>query len=210
MCIRDSIYITGGSAGLGQAKDFVTIKYSQNPYAVITGFIEGFYNSSTDKLVEDTLRLYLRNTASPFTIVDSSKSRLDSTGNIRFYLSNVLNAVNYYIVLKHRNSIETWSNFGYSFSAGVLIYNFSNTAGKAFGSNQILIDSSPVRYGIYSGDINQDGFVNLTDVVAAYNGSSGFITGYVSTDVNGDNIVDLTDVVITYNNSGNFVSMVRP
>jgi len=204
------VYITGSSSGLGQSKDFVTIKYSQNPYAVITGFIEGFYNSSTDKLIGDTLRLYLRNTASPFTIVDSSKSRLDSTGNIRFYLSNVLNAVNYYIVLKHRNSIETWSNFGYSFSAGVLTYNFSNTAGKAFGSNQILIDSSPIRYGIYSGDINQDGFVNLTDVVAAYNGSSGYITGYVPTDVNGDIIVDLTDVVITYNNSSKFVSLVRP
>ena len=207
---KGNIYITGGSAGLGQAKDFVTIKYSQNPFAVITGFIEGFYNSSADKLVEDTLRLYLRNTISPFNIVDSSRSIIDSTGNIRFYLSNVLNAVNYYIVMKHRNSIETWSNVGYYFSAGVLVYNFSNTAGKAFGSNQTLLDSSPIRYGIYSGDINQDGFVNLTDVVAAYNGSSGFITGYVPADVNGDNIVDLTDVVITYNNSGNFVSLVRP
>lgn len=207
---KGNIYITGGSAGLGQAKDFVTIKYSQMPYAMITGFIEGFYNSNTDKLVADTLRLYLRNTVSPFTVVDSSKARVDSTGNVRFYFSNVTNAINYYIVLKHRNSIETWSNSGYSFSAGVLTYNFSDSSGKAYGSNQVQVDSAPVRFAIYSGDSNQDGFVNLTDVVAAYNGSSNFITGYVSTDVNGNNIVDLTDVVITYNNSSYFVSMVIP
>ncbi len=204
------VYITGSSAGLGQFKDFVSIKYSQQPYAILTGFIEGFYNSSSDKMISDTAGVYLRNSFSPYSIIDSSRSKLDSSGNGRFYFSSINNGINYYIVLKHRNSIETWSSIGLSFTSGLMSYDFTPASDKAYGNNQIQIDTSPLRFAVYSGDINQDGSVNLTDVVSAYNGSSNFVTGYVAEDVNGDNIVDLADVVITYNNSGNFVSLVRP
>lgn len=113
----------------------------------------------------------------------------------------------YYIQITHRNSLETWSGAPVYLSANVNDYDFTTAASKAYGSNMILKSG---RYCDYSGDVNQDGFVNLTDVVSVYNGSSNFITGYVPEDVNGDNIVDLTDLVITYNNSSNFVSLVRP
>ncbi|MDQ3021858.1 MAG: SBBP repeat-containing protein [Bacteroidota bacterium] len=206
-----NVFITGAVYNVESFQyDYLTINYSQNPYALITGFIEGFYNSISNKMLSDTARVYLRNTVSPFAIVDSSKSKLDSSGNGRFYFSNVTNAVNYYIVMKHRNSIETWSNFGYSFSSGVLTYNFSNSANKAYGNNQTQIDNSPVRYGIYSGDVNQDGAVDLTDGSLIDNDSYNFVNGYVVTDLNGDNTIDLSDAAIADDNAFNFVSKITP
>jgi len=86
-----------------------------------------------------------------------------------------------------------------------LSYDFTPTANKAYGSNQVLVDASPVKFGIYSGDVNQEGNVDLTDLLLVYNDAGTFVTGYVKTDVNGDNITDLSDVIITSNNAGKFV-----
>ena len=72
------------------------------------------------------------------------------------------------------------------------------------------IDASPVRYGIYSGDENQNGIADLTDVVNVSNSASSFTTGYVSSDMNGNNITDLTDLVITSNNASAFVAKIAP
>ena len=113
----------------------------------------------------------------------------------------------YYIQITHRNSLETWSGAPVYLSANVNDYDFTTAASKAYGSNMILKSG---RYCDYSGDVNQDGFVNLTDVLLIFNASSAFTTGYVVTDVSGDDIVDLTDITIGYNNSTNFVTKVSP
>ncbi|MEZ4690310.1 MAG: hypothetical protein R3A12_09065 [Ignavibacteria bacterium] len=68
----------------------------------------------------------------------------------------------------------------------------------------------PLRFGVYSGDQNQNGIVDLTDIVNVSNAASLFTNGYVSTDMNGDNISDLTDVVITSNNASAFISKITP
>ena len=96
------------------------------------------------------------------------------------------------------------------FSSGILTFDFTNAANKAYGSNQILVDAAPLRYAIYSGDVNQDGFTNLTDLVGINNGTANFLTGYIPTDVNGDNLVDLGDILISSNNASAFVQKIRP
>lgn len=172
--------------------------------------IEGFYNPQTNTLnMNDTVRAYIRNINSPYNIVDSAKSVVDSAnfnGNFRFY--NVISG-NYYVSTKHRNGLETWSKSGgESFtSGGVYLYDLTNSASQAYGNNLALKGS---KYCIYSGDVNQDGSVNLIDAVAVYNDAENFVTGYKNTDVNGDNESDLTDLIITHNNSVNFVSVVKP
>ncbi|MEO6695902.1 MAG: hypothetical protein ABIO41_11950, partial [Ignavibacteria bacterium] len=81
----------------------------------------------------------------------------------------------------------------------------------AFGNNMKQVDNLPVvRFGIFSGDVNQDGSVDVTDIINIFNDANNFVSGYVSTDVTGDDFVDAADLIITYNNSINFVSVVRP
>ncbi|MEZ4821547.1 MAG: hypothetical protein R2942_03685 [Ignavibacteria bacterium] len=135
---------------------------------------------------------------------------MSSSGTGTFRFSNATNGTNYYLEVKHRNSIRTWSKTTVGFASGTLNYNFTTAANKAYGDNMKQVDTSPVYFAFFSGDANQDGFVNLTDVISVNNGSSNFSSGYVLTDMNGDLLTDLTDVVITNNNSSQFVSIIQP
>jgi hypothetical protein len=172
-------------------------------------FIEGRYNETSNDMIGDTVKILLRNNFAPYLIIDSAKGFVNSSGIGSFNFPNALNGTNYYIVIKHRNSIETWSKSpGQSFTGDVLNFDFTFFT-QAYGGNMILVDL-PSRYGIYSGDVDQNDFVNLSDVLQTYNDANNFITGYVVTDVTGNNQVDLSDIVIVYNNSNNFVTVSRP
>ena len=177
----------------------------------MTMFIEGFYNSATDLQVSDTIKVYLRNTVSPFAKVDSAKAVVSANGSTALLFGNAPTGT-YYIVTTHRNSLETWSKpGGESLVRGTsAIYNFSNASSQAFGNNIKQVDTSPLRFAVFSGDVNQDGFINLADVVGIYNDAGNFVTGYKVTDVNGDSITDLSDVIIANNNSVGFVNVVKP
>ncbi len=174
-------------------------------------FIQGFYIPASDTTRRDTIKIILRDTLAPYTIIDSSKALSGVNGSAAFSFRNAQNGRRYYVVVRHRNSIETWSKAGGEiFSSSVLNYNFTTSSSQAFGNNLLQIDTSPVRYGIYSGDVNQDGIIDLTDVTSVYNAANNLVSGYVLTDVNGDNFVDLGDLIITYNNSKNFVVKIIP
>ncbi|MEO7358424.1 MAG: hypothetical protein ABIY50_12975, partial [Ignavibacteria bacterium] len=123
----------------------------------LTALIQGFYNPSTNFMITDTVTVFLRSATSPYAIIEFSKNILSPSGIGTFIFSNVTNGTNYYIVIKHRNSIETWSTTGNAFASGSLAYNFTPAANTAYGNNQIQVDISPARFAVYSGDVDQDG-----------------------------------------------------
>ncbi|MFZ1322618.1 MAG: FG-GAP-like repeat-containing protein [Ignavibacteria bacterium] len=176
----------------------------------LTMLIEGFYNAGSNTMVQDTLVVYLRNSISPYAFVDSSKAYLSSSGTGVFFFQNAANGVNYYLQLNHRNSIETWSKTLQSFTSNLLTYNFTTSNTQAFGDNEISIDASPVSYGVFSGDVNQDGTIDLSDGSLIDNDSFNFASGYLPTDVNGDEVTDLADAVFADNNGFNFVGKITP
>ena len=176
----------------------------------LTAFIEGFYNPASNIMISDTVRVYLRNATSPYAIIDSTKSELNSSGSGIFTFSYPVNGVNYFIVIKHRNSIETWSSSTQMFTGSSLNYDFAAAVTQAFGNNMKQIDASPVRFGIYSGDINQDGTVDASDLSETDNDAFSSVSGYVRTDVTGDDFVDAADVSIVDNNAFNSVSVISP
>lgn len=177
---------------------------------ILSAFIQGFYNSASNKMKKDTAKILLRNALPPYTVADSSKSLLDSNGKSNFYFNKVVNGTNYYLVFNHRNSIQTWSASVVKFTADTLAYNFTSAVSKAYGNNLIQVDLSPVRFAVYGGDINQSGNVDATDLSLVENDAIDFITGYVKTDVNGDNVVDAIDLSIIDFNAFNFVSKMTP
>jgi len=177
----------------------------------LTLLIQGFFNSVSNTITPDTVRVYLRNSTFPYAIVDSAKAFLNSTGNATLSYTNVSNNIPYYIQVKHRNSMETWSKSGGEvFTTDALTYNFTTNSSQAYGSNQIQLNSSPIKYAIYSGDVNQDEIVDGSDMSIADNDAFNFLTGYLNTDVNGDNFVDATDLMLIDNNAFNFISVQRP
>ena len=143
----------------------------------LTAFIEGLYYNGLNNMISDTVTVQLRSVTPPYNQVDIAKGILNSNGIGAFSFGNVTTGSPYYIVIKHRNSSETWSSSGVSFTSGVMSYNFSGSSGQAFGNNMQQIDTSPIRFGLYSGDVNQDEFTDLTDVLLDYNNSSEFAEG---------------------------------
>lgn len=184
-----------------------TITLSSLKTLDIKVLIEGFYNSGTNIMVSDTITVYLKNVSPPFNVVDSAQCVLAQNGNGTLHFSNPANKIPYYITVKHRNSIETWSSGAVTFSSNNLSYDFTTDPSKAFGNNLILKGN---KYCIYSGDVNQDGTIDLVDITDIYNSSVSFTTGYVVTDIDGNNTVDLSDITLAYNNSVNYVSVRNP
>ncbi|MEO8447476.1 MAG: glycoside hydrolase family 9 protein, partial [bacterium] len=180
---------------------------------VIKTVIEGFYNSSLNKMnIKDTVRIYARNITAPYSVVDSSKSVSDSVTFDGSYLFPNLTSGTYYFAVRHRNSIETWSKTGGEiFSAGIAFnYNFTNDSSKAYGSNEVRVDLTPLTYAVYSGDVNQDGAVDASDLVLINNDQTVFASGYLASDINGDSFTDAGDLVIAFNNTVSFVSKITP
>ena len=171
----------------------------------LVALIEGFYNGVT--MVPDTVTLQLRNTASPYTLAEQKKVVLNTSGSGTGSFTAVTGGTQYYLVVRHRNAIETWSATGKTFSSNLLNYDFTTAAAQAYGNNMKLKGS---KWTIFNGDVNQDGVVDLSDVGLVDIDNLNFVAGYVSTDVNGDNIVDLSDLSLVDNNNLNFVSKITP
>ncbi len=158
--------------------------------------------------VQDTVTVQLRSAVSPYPLVDSKKAYLSAGGTGAVNFTNALNGESYYIVVLHRNSIETWSKVGgETFSNGQLTFNFTTSASQAFGNNMVLVNG---KYSFFTGDVNQDGIVDASDGSSIDNDAFNFVAGYVATDLNCDMAVDGTDAQFAENNANAFVGKITP
>ncbi|MBL7766847.1 MAG: hypothetical protein JNJ58_12175 [Chitinophagaceae bacterium] len=168
-------YIQGYYQGSGQMRPVLNNQGLQNPI------------NETDSIVVE-----LHDTTIPYTLTHSYTGIIKTDGTLVCTFPNASEGQAFYIVLKHRNSIETWSA-----SPVILMqsttYNFSSSATQAFGSNMIQVDNTPTVFAIYSGDIDQSGGIdgddfNLLDPdIQTGNG------GYLSTDLDGSGGIDGDD-----------------
>lgn len=188
----------GGTSAYSSTWNFRTIQTLTSNLKV---YLEGFYNGTTQ--VRDTVKVYLANSSSPHAFADSSRVYLDENGTGTLSFQHAPNG-NYYIVVRHRNHLETWSALPQTFQTGTIVnYDFTTGSNKAYGNNMKQVGSVWVLWG---GDVNQDGFVAPTDYTA-YVPQFGK-DGYISADLNGDGYADGYDLPILYNNFGK--SKARP
>jgi hypothetical protein len=194
----------------GQNDCFI-VKYNsdgslwRNHKLSLNAFIEGHFNGTTQ--TPDTIRVYLRNNAAPYQFADSAFSVLGNNGNADLYFHLIPSGQQYYAVVRHRNSIETWSTTPIPIGPGTTVVNLTTDSSYAYGAN---LKKKNGKWCIYSGDTNQDGAIDFTDIIAIDNDQYNFTSGYVSTDLTGDDFVDFTDLLICDNNQYNFVSVVSP
>ncbi|MEO8447781.1 MAG: proprotein convertase P-domain-containing protein, partial [bacterium] len=213
LAVRDVSSGGGADTGMLYAWGIQFNNMITKPYQLdFAGLIQGFYNPSTNNMVRDTMRFYLRNTASPFSIYDSAKAYLTINGRASLIFSNATAGVGQYLQCRHRNTIQTWNNQLISFNplTNEAEYDFRTSSSKAYGNNMILVDNTPLRYAFYSGDVDQDDQVDATDVLTIYNDVLGFSSGYINTDITGDDLVDVADLVLSSNNANDFVAAVTP
>ncbi|MDR3669129.1 MAG: dockerin type I repeat-containing protein, partial [Ignavibacteriaceae bacterium] len=191
--------ITHASSDFVTANQSVTGTYTNAYMLSLTGLIQARYNGGV--FIPDSVSVELHD-ASSFALVDQDKELLSSAGTGTFKFYSAVNGTNYYIVVKHRNSIETWSASAQSFSSNLLSYNFTTSASQAYGSNLVLQSG---KYCIYSGDVNQDGQVTSDDFTGVDNDNTNF-DYHIANDLNGDGQVTSDDFTCIDNNNSNFIS----
>jgi hypothetical protein len=216
------------AAGTSVAGDLTTDNSALSTIRVVApvtlnlnAFLEGYYtgastmapvlanqgvgSSTTDV---DSVTVELHEATSPYTLAYSKTAVLQTTGSISCTFPYEANNNSYYIVIKHRNSVETWSANAVAMSSSTS-YDFTTAANKAYGDNQVQLENNV--FGIYSGDINQDAYVDGTDYPAFdYDASIGVGGVYVATDLNGDGYVDGSDYPLFDMNSSLGVSVIQP
>jgi hypothetical protein len=184
----------------------------------ITMFIQGFYagnntmttvlanqGQGTSTSIVDTVLVQLINPTS-LLVVASAQGVLQTNGTAACTFSTAQSG-SFYIAVKHRNALETWSADPVLIGASSS-YNFTAFANKAYGNNMIEVESGV--WAFYSGDINQDGFIEGSDFPLLFNSNDNFEEGYLITDLNGDGFVEGSDYPILFNNSDNFIESMRP
>ncbi|TAH38850.1 MAG: hypothetical protein EYC69_14290 [Bacteroidetes bacterium] len=164
-------------------------------------FIEGYYlepdsmvnamNPLIADTITDSVTICLAKKTSPFNILYSYKTVLNTHGIATAYFSQPILGQDYYLVVKHRNTVETWSSQPFGFNDPDTLYNFSDSLGKAYGNNMVLMDSG--YYAFHSGDINQNGVVDSTDFNLVQTKVNQFSFGYLPEDLTGDWLIETKD-----------------
>jgi hypothetical protein len=192
----------------------------------VTAFLEGFYTGSGTMIAN----LYNLEISTDDTETDSVQVNLWSAANLSsatpdysvtavLHTDGTLTAVfpgatlnnNYYVALKHRNSIETWSAEPVTI-ASTGSYDFSTSLSSAYtdGFNDAMKLVSGGKYAMYAGDVNQDGTVDVFDAQVTDNGASNLLFGYDASDCNGDGSTDVFDLQLIDNNSSLLIFSSRP
>lgn len=179
-------------------------------------FLEGFYNKATGKMsialnpadtLTDSITVSL---AHPTTkqITYTSKGTLSENGIGTVSFPQPALGQNWYVVVNHRNSLQTWSLTTFGYNDPDTIYDFSNSASKAFGNNQIQVNTGV--FAIHGGDINQDGFLNQLDFAAEEPLVGAVMLGYLPQDINGDGIIESADYSYVETKSKTALSILHP
>lgn len=164
---------------------------------------QGLPNPTSDC---DSVTIELHNPTAPFALVNSTVAVLHTDGSVSGVFSSSVPAGSYYYVVKHRNSIETWTANPVLLSTTV--YDFTSAQNKAYGNNQSEVE--PGKFAFFSGDINQDAVIDGLDYNDWELDNNNFASGYLATDINGDGIVDGLDFLLWEVNNNAFVGSLQP
>lgn len=206
--------------GFGNKLYIDNINVSGNHLALslnLTALVQGFYlgsgvmnasvNPGTYPTLSDSITVELRSSVSPYSVLQSTKALMQTNGTISLNCTGTFYNTSCYFVLKHRNSLETWSAAPILLNASSIFYDFTTSASQAYGSNLIL---SGGKYCLYSGDVNQDGFIEAVDLAQIENKSQLFSTGYIVTDITGDRMVESEDYSLAENNGQLLLFVAKP
>ncbi len=175
---------------------------------------ENTYNKFTGSTV-DTMSVILANANDPWEYLFQTHGvSMDPDGTMSTLVPSAFSD-DYYIVLRQRNSVETWSAVPVSFAGNTINYNFTLAASQAFGNNLKKVGEGPTSYALYSGDLvssgtEQDGYIDIYDNNEVFNKSQEGLFGYAVADVTGDAFVDIFDLVVVFNNLQGSVGMITP
>jgi hypothetical protein len=185
-------------------------------------FTEGYYRGGG---VQATL-LYNLGISNQSNDVDSMKLVcLDSTGVsffetygisnrsgwVEFGIPTVHQSKRAYLSIRHKSSIPVFSESLINL-AGQDSIDLSSSRQWIYedGANDPLAVTLDATRALYTGDLNQDGTVDIFDAQLAENEAALFSFGYQTGDLNGDGTTDIFDLQLLENNGARFIFAASP
>ena len=164
---------------------------------------QGVGSSSTDV---DTVTVELHD-ATTFATVATATATLHTDGTATATYGTAPTG-SFFIVIKHRNSVQTWSSTPQTVGSTALTYDFTTAANKAYGDNMVEVETGV--YAMYTGDIDQDGNVNNVDYSLWETDANNLEFGYFATDLDGDGNVNNVDYSIWESTANALIYSVVP
>ena len=166
---------------------------------------QGLSNPTTDC---DSITVELRDVNSPHGALYTTTAMLQTNGTATCVFTAGVTPGNYYIAIKHRNALQTWSAAPVAIGA-TGSYNFTTAATQAYGT-AAQVEVATGIWALYSGDVVVDENLDLIDIGSVETDASAFLFGYYATDLTGDGNVDLLDTPIVEINAGKFIFSQHP
>jgi hypothetical protein len=208
--------VVGGCSAISSSNFTIGTNATLNLKAYMQGYYAGSgtmtsvlsnQGVSTNTNEVDTITFQLRDAATGANVVASAKGVILTDGTISLSLPASVVGNEYYIVVNHRNTVQTWSATPVTMAA-TTSYDFTTAASKAFGDNMIEVETGV--FAMFTGDINQDEFVDPFDYPSFDIDNINFESGYRATDLNGDGFIDPFDYPTFDINNINFVMSAHP
>jgi uncharacterized protein (TIGR02145 family) len=210
--------VSSSSCGSDTARRNVAVKTCLT-LVNIKAFIQGFYatvnymrpsmfysgiNGATLSQVDTvTVEIHDGQTGEMIGVPQKAIISIDGTATVSFPAITGF----HYLVVKHRNALETWSANPIAMGPNVT-YDFTTAANKAFGNNMTSILGG--KFALWSGDVNQDGAIESSDYSEIENDVLSILFGYHSSDITGDGIVESDDYFLIENNLLRIIFVQRP
>ena len=199
----------------------------------VTAFIQGYDNGAGgmaaaryDNLVAagsatpgnatdvDSVTVELHDATTPATVSYTNTGMLQTNGTLAVTFPGATIGNSYYIVLKHQNSVQLWSAAAVAITSSTT-YNFSTALTQAYtdGSTDPMVLLATGIYGMYSGDINQDEYIDGSDYSiyeVDVDNSTNLGLFSLASDLNGDTYVDGSDFPLFDINSSNSLYSQHP
>jgi hypothetical protein len=164
--------------------------------------------------IVDWVFLSLMKPQSPLVVQATRVGLLQRDGDIVSVIDGIspidfgLKGDYYYVSIKHRNAIETWTSQPIYIHYLPSSYDFTTSASKAFGSNQIQVATN--IWAFYNGDMDANGLIDNDDFSLWELDATNFNAGMLPTDLNGDATIDNSDFSIWEFNANDFVGKIVP
>jgi hypothetical protein len=154
-------------------------------------FVTGATGIEVDTI---TISLYDSTTA---TLIESKQAILSISGTASATFTLATSGTSYWIGITHRNSLETWSAAPIACTA-TTSYSFTSSLLQAYSIGlDPMVEVAPGTYALWTGDLNQDDFIDATDfTLFDLDNAGGLLFDYYATDMNGDGFVDASDYII--------------
>jgi len=226
--VNNQTYTTSGtytstSTNAAGCPDTKTLVLTINPCQTVVNVkfnIEGYYNANTHAMeaaaynqgtssnsTDVSLVTIELHDSTTYDLVASTTGMLQTSGNVQAIFSTAP-VGSFYLVVKQRSAIQTWSATPIIVGATTATYDFTTTASKAYGDNMVEVESGV--YAIYSGDLTQDDFIDLFDYSIWETDNNSSSAGDYASDLNGDGFVDLFDYTIWEANNNASRAISRP